>query len=205
MGRVVLIRPGSTDFDDQQRIQGSLDLPLNDRGHAEVADVMRELRGTSISTIYSAPSDPARSTASRISEGLGVRLKEKAELRNIDQGLWEGLQIKELRRKFPKVFKQWCEAPETVCPPEGETFPQALERVRRVLRKPLKNEQSFAVVVPEPLATLIGCLVEGRKPELPVSIGGERKIGRVEYLSTNGNGAASGKASNKGSDGSRNS
>ena len=29
MSQIVLIRPGSTEFDEQQRIQGTLDLPLS--------------------------------------------------------------------------------------------------------------------------------------------------------------------------------
>ena len=32
MLQIVLIRPGSTDYDVQQRIQGSLDIPLNEQG-----------------------------------------------------------------------------------------------------------------------------------------------------------------------------
>ena len=32
------------------------------------------------------------------------------------------LQLEEIRRKFPKVYKQWHESPEKICPPEGETL-----------------------------------------------------------------------------------
>ena len=32
MLQIVLIRPGTTDFDEQGRIQGTLDIPLNERG-----------------------------------------------------------------------------------------------------------------------------------------------------------------------------
>ena len=36
MVQIVLIRPGSTDYDEQGRIQGTLDIPLNDQGADEV-------------------------------------------------------------------------------------------------------------------------------------------------------------------------
>ena len=182
MGNMVLIRPGCTDFDDQHRIQGSLDLPLNDRGRDQVDQVVESLQDSSISVIYSAPSEPALSTANALSEGLGVKVREKNDLRNIDQGLWQGLQVDDIRRKYPKVYKQWCDSPETICPPDGETVPDALRRVSRALKKPLRNDAVFAVVVPEPLATLFGCYVEGRKPELPTSIGGEQNVSQFEYL-----------------------
>ena len=41
---VILIRPGSTDYDEQGRIQGTLDVPLNEQGGVEVARVADELR-----------------------------------------------------------------------------------------------------------------------------------------------------------------
>ena len=37
MVQIVLIRPGSTDYDEQGRIQGTLDIPLNEQGTREVA------------------------------------------------------------------------------------------------------------------------------------------------------------------------
>ena len=45
MPDVVLIRPGCTDFDEQNRIQGVLDLPLNHRGHAQVLGLVAQLQG----------------------------------------------------------------------------------------------------------------------------------------------------------------
>ena len=35
MLQLILIRPGSTDYDVQERIQGSLDMPLNERGQSK--------------------------------------------------------------------------------------------------------------------------------------------------------------------------
>ena len=38
MTQVVLIRPGATVYDEQNRVQGVLDVPLSDRGWSEVAE-----------------------------------------------------------------------------------------------------------------------------------------------------------------------
>ena len=43
MVHFVLIRPGSTDYDVQARIQGSLDIPLNERGRMELAAALAPL------------------------------------------------------------------------------------------------------------------------------------------------------------------
>ena len=63
MLQIVLIHPGSTDYDQQQRIQGTLEIPLNAQGHAEVAQVIEQLQGKGIETIYAPASQPALETA----------------------------------------------------------------------------------------------------------------------------------------------
>ncbi len=182
---VILIRPGWTDFDEQNRIQGSLDLPLSPRGQKQVAELIDQLHDTKPEVIYAAPSEPARSTAEAIGAGLDVSVKELKGLRNLNQGLWQGLQIDDIRRKYPKVYKQWRESPETICPPEGETVSDAVQRVRKALSKPLRRKDSFAVVACEPLATLIRCVIKGSKPEVPGPISSGTETRLVEVLQAN--------------------
>lgn len=166
MSTTVLVRPGCTDFDEQNRIQGTLDLPLNKRGEEQVRQLIEDLKQLPLEIVYTSPCEPARSTAAALGTALGIPVKELDGLRNLDQGLWQGLEIEDLRRKQPRVFRQWQESPETICPPQGEMVPEALDRIRKSLEKPLKRGLSIAIVASEPLATLIRCLVLGRKPEL---------------------------------------
>jgi probable phosphoglycerate mutase len=190
MAIVVLIRSGCTDFDEQQRIQGSLDLPLNKRGEEQVRQLCLELGSVPLEILYTSPCEPARSTAAALGLELGLPVKELEGLRNFDQGLWQGLQIEDIRRKHPKVFKQWQESPETICPPQGETVAAANERIRKALEKPLKRGISFAIVASEPLATLVCCFVTGRKLDLTESTCHAASQKQWEYLRTNGHGPA---------------
>ena len=48
MPQILLIRPGSTEYDRQGRIQGTLDIPLNEEGRQEVLEVVQQLKGQSI-------------------------------------------------------------------------------------------------------------------------------------------------------------
>lgn len=186
MSAIILIRPGCTDFDEQHRIQGELDLPLNSRGRDQLCGLVERLRSFTIEQIISAPGEPALSTAERLGEETGVPVKEVEGLRNLNQGLWQGLTIEEVRRKYPKVAKQWQESPETVCPPEGETVAEALDRVKNVIRKAMKRDGDVAIVVCEPLATLISCVVQGSKLELPESITGAENNCKFEVLAPDG-------------------
>lgn len=171
MATLILVRPGNTDFDDQQRIQGILDLPLNARGEQQVQQTLADLRQFPLYRIYTSTSEPARSTAQRLGTELGVAVKELDDLQNINHGLWQGLQVEDLRRKQPKVYKQWQDSPETICPPEGEPFAEAVERVRKALERPRKKKGNVVIVAPEPLATVIRCVVRGSKLEALPPVG----------------------------------
>ena len=43
MVRILIIRPGATDFDEQGRIKGTLDLPLSEGGSDQVVRLVQEL------------------------------------------------------------------------------------------------------------------------------------------------------------------
>ena len=156
MLQIVLIRPGSTDYDVQERIQGSLDIPLNEQGAAEVVQTTELLRDKAIETIYATVSQPAMQTAEAIAKALHIKLKKLERLQSLNQGLWQGLLVEEVRRKQPRVYRQWQEQPENVCPPEGEMLSAADDRVRTVLVKLLKRHKEgvIGLVVPEPLLSL---------------------------------------------------
>jgi broad specificity phosphatase PhoE len=162
MPKIVLIRPGSTDYDQQRRIQGTLDVPLNDQGNAEVARVIEELSNLKLEAIYTSSCQPALETAEAIARALGVKLKKLDRMQNLDHGLWQGMLIDEVRRKQPKVYRQWQEKPQCICPPEGEMLEEAEQRVRNKMTKLLKRHKDGAIglVVPEPLASLVRRLVD---------------------------------------------
>lgn len=176
----VLIRSGETDFDVEGRMQGTIDLPLTPVGRAEVEAAIETLRSVPVETIYCSPGEPAFSTARLIGRALDVPVKPLEDLDNMHFGLWQGMCINEIRRKQPKVFRQWEESPTTVCPPQGETLDDVNARVSGALKKRLKKDSSFAVVASEPVATLVGCIMRGEEPQLGNP--SERPEGLVEII-----------------------
>lgn len=182
MYTALVIRPGETEFDREDRIQGALDLPLSAEGRRQVARLIEELRRHAPETIYAPSSQPARATAELISDALGVPLKELEGLANMDQGLWQGMLLSDLRRKHPRVYRQWQESPESVCAPAGETCDAAAERVERALRKPMKKGRTFAVVASEPLASLVSCVLHGDGSRIPGPPAGHDRAGTVELI-----------------------
>ena len=107
MSQVILIRPGATLYDEQNRVQGVLDIPLSEQGHDEVARMAREiaesLGESSLSALYTGPGENAIRTAEIVGKVVGVRPKRINDFRNLDQGLWQGLQIDEIKRRNTKA------------------------------------------------------------------------------------------------------
>jgi broad specificity phosphatase PhoE len=158
MFRILLIRPGTTDYDQQGRIQGTLDIPLCEEGRREVDAAVESLRDQPLDAIYASPSQSAKQTADALGNLLSIKPKTLDKLHNLNQGLWQGMLVDDVKKKQPKVYRQWQEQPETVCPPQGETVSAAKERVQAVVAKLMKKHKSegvVALVVPEPLASVV--------------------------------------------------
>jgi len=163
--KIVLVRPGATEFDDQGRMKGCLDMPLSDTGRQQVSRITEELAGVKLNGIFSAPCESARETANALAAGRSTRVKVIDCFRNIDLGLWHGKLIDELRRNQPKVYRQGQDAPDSVCPPGGETIQEAKDRVFKAVRKVVKRSAGgvIALVIPDPLASVVQSILEGEE------------------------------------------
>jgi probable phosphoglycerate mutase len=120
--------------------------------------MVEALRSQPIEAIYTSPSQSAQQTAEALGEALDMKVKSLDTLQNLDHGLWQGMLVKDVKTKQPKVYRQWQEQPETVCPPQGETVGEAIDRLQAAiarLTKKFKSEGLVAVVLPEPLASVL--------------------------------------------------
>ncbi|MCC6494262.1 MAG: histidine phosphatase family protein [Pirellulales bacterium] len=166
---ILLIRAGVTDFDCQGRIQGTLDVPLCDEGRQQAVAIAEDLiaRSASISALYTGPCLSAQQTAEIIAERIKLKPKALEAMHNLDQGLWQGMLFEDVKAKQPKVYRQWQTAPDTVCPPEGETLQQAADRIKQALGKLTKKHKSgtIALVLSPQVASILRSLLrEGQPP-----------------------------------------
>lgn len=179
---VFVIRPGETDFEAQDRLQGALNLPLTERGSAQVDEIIDALAPAGLDVIYASPTEPALFTARRMADELDVPLKVIDGLANLDLGLWQGLARAEIKHKQARVFRQWEDLPESVCPPNGEPCDEACARVVKALRKPVQRGGSFAIVAAEPVATVISSILRSEKLRLDRSSCPAQGTGRIEEI-----------------------
>lgn len=163
VSRVLLIRPGATEFDEQGRIKGSLDMPLSAHGREQATALAKELADVQLKTIYTAPCQSARETAEVLAQDRDARIKVIDAFRNIDHGLWHGKLIEEVRRNHPKVYRTGLETPGEICPPEGEPISDAQTRVKKSLKKCMRKggEGVVAFVIPDPMAAVVQAIISG--------------------------------------------
>jgi broad specificity phosphatase PhoE len=157
MSKVVVVRPGSTSFDEQDRMKGCLDIPLSTAGLEQVRRMASEIAHLPITVVYCGPCESAQATAREIADATGCRWKVYECFQNLDHGLWQGKCIEEIKRQQPKLYKQVQDNPRAFSPPGGETIDAAESRIAKQLAKLQKKHanETIAVVIPEPMATLV--------------------------------------------------
>ncbi len=123
MTRLLLIAASPTPWDVEDRVVGNHSLPLTEEAHKAIAELVGELVPM-ISSIYRCKTNEAcNETAKLVAEKYNLRPGHRADLDEINLGLWQGLRREEVRFRFPKVVELWQKQPLAVEPPEGETVP----------------------------------------------------------------------------------
>ncbi|MHB8450004.1 MAG: histidine phosphatase family protein [Mycobacteriales bacterium] len=120
---LLLLRHGRTTFNAEERIQGSLDVPLDDLGRAQAAAVSPVLARMRPAAVLS--SDLAR--AHETAQAIGAPVVLDPRLREIELGGWQGLTLDEAREAFPEEWKRW-RAGEDIRRGGGETYVEVAAR-----------------------------------------------------------------------------
>lgn len=162
MAKVYIVRTGQTTWETQERVESTAGAPLTPQGERTVQATAERLTKERIGAIYTGTAEPELQTAKLLAKVLDLKVRKNQDLREIDYGLWQGLTLEEIKRRQPKVLKQWNDDPSSVRPPGGETIQEARERLIAALReiiKRRKNDPSLFVLRPI-AAALVRCTFE---------------------------------------------
>lgn len=88
--QIILIRHGETDYNKERRIQGWLDIPLNETGHQQARLTAQKLSGIKAHALYSSDLTRARETAEYLRDLLQLELRLTPHLRERDMGSFAG-------------------------------------------------------------------------------------------------------------------
>lgn len=142
-----LVRHGETDWNQDKRIQGRTDIPLNGRGRAQARALAERLADLSLDEIYASDLLRARETADIIAarQPRAVAVSARPDLRECHYGLWEGLTREEVARRFPADWQAWLASGESSCPTDGEDFLSLSERAGRVFDQAARSGKTVLI------------------------------------------------------------
>jgi len=147
MAHVYIMQTGQTTWQQQRRVESTAGAPLSEQGAEQVRRTARRLCDCGIAAVYTSSGEAEKRTAELLVEQLHVKVRHSKKLREMDFGLWQGLTEEEIKRRQPKIFRRWLEAPQAVRPPDGETVEEAHERIEAALREIVKKHKNETVLL----------------------------------------------------------
>ena len=127
--RIIAIRHGETDWNVQTRIQGHMDIDLNEKGRWQAARLASSLAHEDLSQVYCSDLSRAKVTAQSFALSLDIPVQEDRELRERHFGIFEGLTWQELEETHPDEARQWKSRDPHWVPPQGESLEMLRLRV----------------------------------------------------------------------------
>ncbi|XP_068636969.1 phosphoglycerate mutase-like protein 4 [Aristolochia californica] len=147
---VIVVRHGETMWNACGKIQGHLDIELNDIGRQQAAAVADRLsKEFSVSAIYSSDLKRAYDTAQIIAKSCGLpEVKKDARLRERNLGDLQGLVFREASKLNPKAYQAFV-SPKTdqEVPGGGESLDQLYDRATSGLEEIAANHKGEQIVV----------------------------------------------------------
>lgn len=127
--RIVAVRHGETSWNVQRRIQGQLDVPLNDLGHWQALRLGEALASEGVSAIYSSDLQRASSTAAAIGRACRLSVAQEPGLRERCFGVFEGWTWADVETRWPADSALWRARDLDFAPSGGESLPVFSARV----------------------------------------------------------------------------
>ena len=127
--RILAIRHGETAWNVDTRIQGHLDIPLNDTGQRQARRLAAALADEPLQAIYSSDLSRAHQTATALAQAVGLGVQPVAGLRERSFGHFEGRTFREIEAQWPDQAQRWRQRDPEFCPAGGESLTSFYARV----------------------------------------------------------------------------
>lgn len=143
MRRILLVRHGETEFNRARRIQGHLDVPLNESGRAQARAIGQRLAGEQIAYCVSSDLSRAADTAREIVRHHDLDLVLTPDLREAHLGELQSRYLHELDLLPPELTSYRRLRDTRAKPPGGESLLDVRRRAQRVARGLAKSDRSL--------------------------------------------------------------
>jgi 2,3-bisphosphoglycerate-dependent phosphoglycerate mutase len=146
--RITAIRHGETAWNVATRIQGQLDVSLNENGFWQAEQAGKALASEYVDAIYSSDLARAYETALAVAKHHGLTVQIDHGLREREFGSFQGKTFAEIEAQMPHDALLWRKRVPDFSPGGGESLLQFRERVTQCLcRLAIENAGKHIIVV----------------------------------------------------------
>ena len=127
--RIIAVRHGETAWNVDTRIQGHIDIPLNDTGRWQARQLARALANEPIAAIYASDLQRAHATAQEVADATGAPLVADPGLRERRFGELQGRTFVQIEADLPEQALRWRKRDPDFAPEGGESLTALRERI----------------------------------------------------------------------------
>lgn len=149
-GALYIIRHGRTDWNDQKRLQGQTDIPLNEAGRKMAAEAAARYADIPFDVCFSSPLSRAKETAELLLKGRDIPVYYDDRIKEVSFGEYEGIAESFKIPDCPVNFFFFHPEEYTEAVPGGENVNELLARTGEFYREavmPLLAEGKDVLVV----------------------------------------------------------
>ncbi|MBO9128151.1 phosphoserine phosphatase 1 [Bacillus sp. 165] len=127
--RLYVTRHGETEWNVEKRMQGRMNSSLTERGKMQAHQLGVRMKSMPVDVIFSSPSERAVHTAELIRGERNIPIIQDNRFYEIHMGTWEGMNLEEIKAKYPNQFDLFWTHPHLYKTESGETFTEVQKRV----------------------------------------------------------------------------
>jgi broad specificity phosphatase PhoE len=164
---ILIVRHGETDYNKMKRVQGRLQVPLNENGKTQALQVAECLRQYKITHIYCSGLVRARETADIINQSFSLPIITDNRLIERNWGIWQNRDVNEILKQETEL-KFWNEENLDLNPHLGETTRDLMARSADFLNSLIQHHTASDVILVVthggPMKMMVG-IIKGLRDE----------------------------------------
>jgi phosphoserine phosphatase len=147
MTRLFLVRHGQSEWNAAGRIQGQIDIQLDETGCQQAQLIADRLATEAVAAVYSSPLLRAKSTADAIADRLQLPVQLDPRLMEYDFGVISGSTWTDVVENHPEFASRWLEDPWAVPVADSEGRDNFAARVMSAVQDIVAQHPDDQVVV----------------------------------------------------------
>jgi probable phosphoglycerate mutase len=180
-----IMRHGRTDWNARRKLQGSVDIPLNEEGRQMAREARDKYADVSFDICYCSPLQRARETATLFLEGRSIPIIIDPRLAEISFGAYEGLE-NYMNHPDSPIYKLFADPKNYVATDGSESFESLYARTGAFLQEVVQPdlEQGKNVLIVGHGA--LGSAIINQLEHIPLEHFWEKKIKNCELVPLEG-------------------